>query len=123
MTAQRHAIRRQVIELQVAEAAAARDLQRRATALVTEQVLPLLERCLDAASHPDRIDRIERLELDLGRVPAARLAEVLATRVAERLPAALRRALPERGATPPSPEAGPAGAALLLLGRFARSGA
>ncbi|HEX3349532.1 MAG TPA: contractile injection system tape measure protein [Acetobacteraceae bacterium] len=131
MPAQRHAIRRQIIELRVRDATEAARLSPVMAALVQDRIMPILDRCFSAASDPERVDRIDRLELDLGRLYSARLAEDLATRVEARLPAALRQATPARsgaaragtgsaGAEPA--EAGPESAALLLIGQFARTG-
>jgi hypothetical protein len=119
MASQRHAIRRQVIELRVSGSAEARRLSPTIAALVEHELVPILDRHFTAASDPARVDRIDRLELDLGRVRPGRLAEDLAAKVEAQLPAALHRcmALAAGGST-----ASAESVALLLISQFARTG-
>ncbi|MBV8615872.1 MAG: hypothetical protein JOY66_19170, partial [Acetobacteraceae bacterium] len=90
-------------------------------ALVQDKIAPILERCFSALSDPARVDRIDRLELDLGTLHPARLAEDIARKVEAGLPAALRRVRPAEVGTG-SAETGAHGSALLLISQFARTG-
>lgn len=92
MGGQRHVIRRQTLELSVARAEDAWPLQQAVGGIVRRRLVPLIDRCLSEASAPDRLHRIDRLELDLGCIDPARLEEGLVAG----LDRALRRALAER---------------------------
>lgn len=91
MSAQRHVILRQTLELSVPTQADAWPLQQEASRLMGK-ARALIERCCDEFSAPDRLHRIERLELDLGELDAERLEEQLL----DRFGAALRRGLAEQ---------------------------
>ena len=133
---QRHAIRRQIVEVTVPDSAMARRIAPVVSGLVQNRVTPLLERLFDAAASPDEMWRIDRLELDLGHLDLGSIAEQLPARIEAALPAALRRSrstadadgVPRMrpptaayGVTPVRPDT--AAAPLLLIGRFARTGA
>src|SRR5262245_37698454 len=128
-----HAIRRQVIEVTVPDRDTAHRLTPLVSMMVRDQMTPLLERLFDAASGPDDVIRIDRLEIDLGRLHPDALAEQLVDRLATALPAALRQELsrnaparvgPSRPAWGADDAARPdqAAAPLLLIGQFARTG-
>src|SRR5258706_6343434 len=134
--AQRHAIRRQIVEVTVPDSAMARRITPVVSGLVQNRVTPLLERLFDAVVGPDEMWRIDRLELNLGHLDLGSIAEQLSARIEAALPAALRRSgstadaagVPRMrppaatyGVTPVRPDA--AAAQLLLIGRFARTGA
>jgi hypothetical protein len=91
MGQQRHVILRQTVELAIARESEAWPLQEEASRIL-RRALPLIERCCDDLSAPDRLYRIERLELDLGRLDRRRLEEDLLARLGE----ALRGALAEQ---------------------------
>lgn len=63
-----HIIRRQILELRGVSEADARRLQEEISELFREKILPLLDRYLSEHSPGDAIQRIERLELDIGTV-------------------------------------------------------
>ncbi|HEY0027166.1 MAG TPA: contractile injection system tape measure protein [Allosphingosinicella sp.] len=86
----RHSISRQEIEVRVAREAQAHALLQRVGALNRERLLPAIERVFDEFDRPGEVIRIDRLELDLGRIAEGRLGEVEA-RLADALRAALRR--------------------------------
>ena len=122
---QRHVIRRQIVELTVADAATARRVTPVVSDLIGSRVTQLLERLFDTAAGPDATRRIDRLELDLGALDLGALAEQLPVRIEAALPAALARAglatapVPERPASArPDAAADP----LLLINQFARTG-
>lgn len=122
---QRHVIRRQIVELTVADAATARRVTPVVSDLIGSRVTQLLERLFDTAAGPDATRRIDRLELDLGALDLGALAEQLPVRIEAALPAALARAglatapVAERPA-PTRPDA--AADPLLLINQFARTG-
>jgi hypothetical protein len=111
---QRHLIRRQIIELTVPDRATAQRLKPIVSALVRDQLGPLLERVFDAAVGAREVRRIDRLELDLGVIDMASFGDQLMLRAAAALPPAVRRAI----ALPDDVAAD----ALAAIGRFARTG-
>jgi hypothetical protein len=127
---QRHVIRRQIVELTVADAATARRVTPLVSDLIASRVTQLLERMFDTTAGPDQTRRIDRLELDLGALALNALAEQLPARIEAALPAALARAGtatvpgPDRavrsGGAPARPDA--ASDPLLLISQFARTG-
>jgi len=66
-----HRIRHQILELELPREAGALALQRRASRVFQEQVLPRLDEAFSRIAPADRIVRIERLELDLGDLSEA----------------------------------------------------
>lgn len=118
---QRHAIRRQIVELHVRNSAEAHRLFDVIGAVVQDKIAPILERCFSALSDPARVDRIDRLELDLGTLHSARLTDEIVAKVEAVLPVALRRARPVDVGTGAA-EGGAHGSALLLISQFARTG-
>ncbi|BBL70701.1 contractile injection system tape measure protein [Methylogaea oryzae] len=91
MAAQRHVIKRQTVELTVGRREDAWPLQQACSRILRQRLAPLLDRRCSEASSADRLHRIERLELDLGRIDP----EQLETQLLERIDTALRRALAE----------------------------
>ena len=89
---QRHVIRRQIVELTVADAATARRVTPLVSDLIASRVTQLLEQLFDTAAAPDETRRIDRLELDLGALDLRALADQLPVRLEAALPAALARA-------------------------------
>src|SRR5215831_16301531 len=133
---QRHAIRRQIVEVTVPDSPTARRITPVVSGLIQNRVTPLLERLFDACAGPDEMWRVDRLELDLGNLDLGSVAEQLPARIEVALPAALRRSgatvdaagVPRTrppsagcGDTPVRPDA--AAAPLLLIGQFACTGA
>lgn len=66
-----HRIRRQILELELPREAGAVALQRQVGQVFQEKVLPVLDELFSQIAPADRILRIERLEIDLGRLGEA----------------------------------------------------
>jgi hypothetical protein len=66
LAGQRHIIRRQVLEFRIADSSESFALQQEMARIYNEEIVPLLDEYLSAYSSPDIIDKIGRLELDLG---------------------------------------------------------
>ena len=87
--AQRHAIHREIVEVTVANAAMAERVGAVVSDVIRDAVTPLLGRMFDALTPHAEVLRVDRLELDLGRLDLASLERELPARIA----AALRDAL------------------------------
>ena len=87
--AQRHIIKRQVVELQVGSAASAQQLQAEVSRIYRQRIVPLIERYCNEFSSPERIHRIDALELNLGTVHPQHLEEDLVASVSRQLRALL----------------------------------
>ncbi len=100
MVEQRHRIKRQVLELRVADEQQARRLYPEVSRIYHQRVVPLLDQCLSGLSQPDQLHRIESLTLDLGTLNPARLEEEWVAQLSRQLRAALaaRMARPENKA-------------------------
>jgi len=66
-----HRIRHQILELELPREVGAVAMQRRASRVFQEQVLPRLDEAFSRIAPADRVLRIERLELDLGEIAEA----------------------------------------------------
>jgi Contractile injection system tape measure protein len=84
MSTQRHIIKRQVIELKVkggASAAQAQPLQDEISRIYRQRIIPILDQRFNEMSDPDKLYRIEMLELDLGRLDLQNLEADLVEKV------------------------------------------
>ena len=85
MSEQRHIIKRQVLELKVGRAEDARRLQTEMSRIYRQRIVPLIDRYCTELSTPDRIHRIDSLELDLGVVDLHHLEDDLVAKVRTQL--------------------------------------
>ncbi|MBN8447460.1 contractile injection system tape measure protein [Accumulibacter sp.] len=69
MIAQQHKIMRQVLEVRGGSRDAAQHLQTELRDAYRQRLLPLIEAICSELSAPGRIDRVDRLEIDLGELP------------------------------------------------------
>lgn len=111
-----HRIGRAEIELTVGDVGTAESLLDRVSALHGPRIAPTLERVFDDLSGPERVDRIDRLEIELGPVALDAFDDGFVRALDLALRAALEKILGERG-----PEAR-ALASRELLELFARTG-
>jgi hypothetical protein len=84
MSAQRHIIKRQIIELKVqggASAAQAQPLQDEISRIYRQRIIPILDQRFNEMSDPDKLYRIETLELTLGRLDLQNLEADLVEKV------------------------------------------
>jgi hypothetical protein len=89
MVAQRHLIKRQILELKVPAAEQTQSLYAEISRIHHQRIAPLIDQCCSGLTEPDQIHRIESLQLDLGHLDLKNLEESLITRLSERLPEAL----------------------------------
>jgi Contractile injection system tape measure protein len=85
MTAQRHIIKRQVLELQISSMADAQQLQTEVSRIYRQRIVPLIDRYCSELSAPECIHRIDALELNLGTVHPQHLEEDLIAKVRAQL--------------------------------------
>jgi hypothetical protein len=89
MSTQRHIIKRQVIELRMQGIEQPHSLQNEISRIYRQRILPLIDKCLTDLSDPDRIYRIDSLDLDIGQLDMQHLEGDLV----EKVNLALRREL------------------------------
>ncbi len=78
MIAQQHKIMRQVLEVRGCSHDAAQHVQSELRDAYRERLLPLIEAICSELSAPGRIDRVDRLEIDLGELPLEKFGSALA---------------------------------------------
>jgi hypothetical protein len=83
--AQRHSIKRQVVELTLADSRDTWRLQQELGRIYRQRLVPLIERDCDELSTPDCLYRLERLELDLGTIDIDHLESELVAKVSAQL--------------------------------------
>ena len=92
MAAQQHRIRRQVVEIRVPGEDAAGEIHRQFSRIQRQYLEPIVDACCSDLSSPDRLHRIEKLEVNLGSVTLQDLEADLS----QSLQKALRQALGEQ---------------------------
>ena len=92
MPAQRHIIKRQVLELTAPSEQSASRLQEQFSRIYRSRLVPIIDRHCNQLSSSDRVHRIDSLELDLGAVDAEHLERDLI----DCFTRALAQALPEQ---------------------------
>src|SRR5262249_44999325 len=123
VSGQRHRIRRQVLEIVLRDRGAAWELQSELGRIQRQSLGAIIDRCLPEAGDPDRLHRIESLEVDLGQIRPDNLERDLVERLAPRLQEALAaRIHAEDGATSLAGADPETASRLELLAFFARTG-
>jgi hypothetical protein len=89
--AQRHRIRRQVLEVHAPEEVAS-EIQNELSRIQRQHLELIIDECCSELSSPDRIHRIDKLEVDLGHVSL----QSFETQLRQALKSALRKALQSR---------------------------
>ena len=85
MGEQRHVVKSQVLAIQVADAETGREIADEVARIYRRRIVPLLDRCCTKLSEPDRVHRIESLELDPGSLDPGHLEADLVAGVEARL--------------------------------------
>ncbi|MEN9867304.1 MAG: hypothetical protein RL748_2894, partial [Pseudomonadota bacterium] len=91
MSEQKHLIKRQLIELTVPRRASATAIQDQASRIYRERIVPLIAQYCSELSSPDRLHRIDTLELDLGTLDGHDLETQMVAQVSTRLYNALAK--------------------------------
>jgi len=113
-----HRINRVEIELEAEGEPLAREVSGLTAGMLEGRLAPVIDRVCGELSGAEALDRLDRLEVDLGGVPAERFEEELPARLEQALRAALAEALRRQG---PRADA-PGRASLELLETFALTG-
>jgi hypothetical protein len=120
MHAQRHIIQRQIIELTVPDTASAPAIQAEISRIYRQRIVPLIEQYCSELGQPDRVYRIDSLELDLGSLAVQDLEEMFVSRIKVSLPQALTAEISSQEAD--STHQPKTQSALELFALFARTG-
>lgn len=78
---QRHVIKKQILELELSSKNGAFELQNQIGKIYHDKIVPLIDAYCSQLSSPDVIDRINRLELDLGKININNLEQDLIQKV------------------------------------------
>ncbi len=89
MRPQHHRIKRQVLELTVADPEGVHQLQEEVSRIFRRRLVPILDTYCTALSTPERVDRIDTLEIDLGTLDLGSLEDDMVDRFTRQLPRAL----------------------------------
>ena len=90
MDTQQHRVRRQVLEIRVPREDAAGEIHRQLGRIQRQYLESIIDECCSEVSSPDRVHRIEKLELDLGSVSFAGLEAELPRSLQKAMGQALR---------------------------------
>mgnify|MGYP000943005923 CR=1 FL=1 len=123
MPVQRHVIKRQILQVGVPRAQDAHTLSAEMSRVYRQRILPLIDRYCTELSAPDRLHRIELLEVDLGTVDAHNLEEEVIAKVSPALRQALAARIRAQEQADASSDRAPITRSQLeLLAYFARTG-
>lgn len=95
MNEQRHRIGQQILEVTIPDAGAAWALQDELSRIQARRLESIIDRCCTEASAPDRLHRIDSLEVDLGVIDLDHLEDELGAKLEEALQKALERRIRE----------------------------
>jgi hypothetical protein len=115
-----HRINRAEIEIQAGDVAVAERLIERVSLLRERRIAPLLDRVCSELSGPERVDRVDRLEVDLGALAPDDFDDDFVRKLEAALRAALSKRLAEQRSAGPAQR--PGQTSLALLDTFARTG-
>lgn len=123
MSAQRHIVQRQVLELTIPKQAQARQYQDELSRIYRERIIPMLDRYCSDLSGPEERYRIESLQLELGALPADDFEEQFVRRVETALKHELTRQISDQAKAARQSSGSPqADAQLELFAFFLRTG-
>jgi hypothetical protein len=85
LSAPKHIIKRQVIEVEVPSVESAWNIQNRVSELYKYELLRILEEVFNSIAKPGEVLRIDKLEIDLGNIKADALEEEISTKLKEKV--------------------------------------
>ena len=107
MSDQRHVIKQQVLELEIEAHLDAVALQTHISQLYRQQVVPLIDSYCSQLSDPEVIQRLDRLEIDLGDIDLASLNTDYVAKAAEAIATALTQRLSQPSPSSPLSSSSP----------------
>jgi Contractile injection system tape measure protein len=123
MSPQQHRIKRQVFEIRGCPSARAWGVQSEIPRIYYQRLIPLIETAFASVSTPDRILRIETLEIDLGEVPLDALEAALTKDFAAILASELAEAISKAQRVPGTTEDATLASHLELFTYYLKTGA
>jgi Contractile injection system tape measure protein len=123
MSPQQHRIKRQVFEIRGCPSARAWGVQSEIPRIYYQRLIPLIETAFASVSTPDRILRIETLEIDLGEVPLDALEAALTKDFAAILASELAEAISKAQRVPGTTEDATLASHLELFSYYLKTGA
>ncbi|MCP4668053.1 MAG: hypothetical protein GY849_17015, partial [Deltaproteobacteria bacterium] len=115
MPTQKHIIKKQILELRFGSREEAVELQDEIGRIYQKKVVPVIDAYCSRYSEPDVIHRIDKLEIDIGRLTPGSLEKEFPEKVKE----AIRKELPKKI---PKTGTGPLSSHLELLRHFVKTG-
>lgn len=115
-------IKRQIIELTVPNKTVAPNLQDEISRLYRQHIVPLIDQVCSELGSPDTLYRIDRLELDLGKLDAQNLEEQFVSKVKSALRQELSAQIKQQEQTPQPDQNPKTVSALELFTLFAQTG-
>ncbi|WPV01755.1 contractile injection system tape measure protein [Mucilaginibacter sp. cycad4] len=85
MVQQSHVIKRQLLDLQIDDRLDAELIQNNVSKILKDKLMPIIGSYLDTLGDPDKTNRIDRWEIDLGLIYADNLQHLLETSMEEQL--------------------------------------
>lgn len=122
MSEQKHIIKRQRIELTVSNAAIASEIQDEISRVYRQRVVPLIDQYCTELGAPDRLYRIDSLEVDLGTLDAQDLEEQFVAQIKATLRKALAEQISQHEEVPTAAQNPKTRSALELFALFASTG-
>lgn len=124
MPGQRHIIKRQILEVAIRQERGAHQLQQQLSRIYRDRLVPMIDTYCSQLSAPDRIHRIDSLDVDLGTLDPENLEEDLVAKFTRQLPALLAGQIRHAEAMAASSDGATMQAIsqLELLAYFARTG-
>jgi hypothetical protein len=123
MSPQQHRIKRQLFEIRGCPSARAWGVQSEIQRIYYQRLVPLIETAFSSVSTPDRILRIETLEIDLGEVPLDALEAALTKDFAAIFASALAAAISKAQRVPGTIEDATLASHLELFSYYLKTGA
>lgn len=122
MTNQNHILKRQIIELTVPNQKIAPAIQDEISRVYRQRIVPLIDQYCSELSTPDRLYRIDRLELDLGTLDVENLEEQFIASIKTALRQELSAQIEQQEQTPQPGQNPKTLSALELFTLFVRTG-
>jgi hypothetical protein len=120
----KHIIARQILEVQVPSEKDAAMIRRKISTIYKRKIVPLIESCCDQYGSPEKTYRIDRIELDLGKIDINKFEEQFSHKTAQEFKKTLAKKIQAVNAkSPKEPEKKKKASDAELLEHFIKTGA